>query len=108
MCRVEFLICLLASDDLTCHLYDIRSADNCLLSFEAPKKATEITSIVFSHSGRFLFAAYDDAIRVWDSAEGKVLYELPVPAKTSAIDINCDGSALCSVSHDNEGRVWTI
>eukprot|EP01127_Copromyxa_protea_P007567 TRINITY_DN1745_c0_g1_i1.p1 TRINITY_DN1745_c0_g1~~TRINITY_DN1745_c0_g1_i1.p1 ORF type:complete len:386 (-),score=124.62 TRINITY_DN1745_c0_g1_i1:73-1191(-) len=97
-----------ASDDLTCHLYDIRSADNCLQSYDAPEGATELTSICFSKSGRFLFASYDDAVRVWDTTEGKLLYTLSVPAKVSALDINCDGTALCSVSHDNEGRIWAI
>jgi len=55
-----------------------------------------------------LFAAYDDMIRVWDTAGGTVVYELVQPAKTSSLELNFDGTALASGCYDNDGRIWTI
>eukprot|EP01126_Amoeba_proteus_P052184 TRINITY_DN627_c0_g2_i2.p1 TRINITY_DN627_c0_g2~~TRINITY_DN627_c0_g2_i2.p1 ORF type:complete len:277 (-),score=50.88 TRINITY_DN627_c0_g2_i2:151-981(-) len=96
-----------ASDDLTCGLFDIRTAENRLMNYTVDD-VVELNSIDFSLSGRFMFAAYNDMIRVWDVTGGAVVYELSQPSKTSAVGVNCDGTALCSARGDNEGRVWCL
>jgi len=99
-----------ACDDLACHLYDIRAGDNVLQQYIIGSRKTEgeLTSIDFSISGRFLFAAYDDEIRVWDTAKGSIVYELTTDCKTPALAVNCDGTALCSGGSDSDGRIWCV
>jgi len=98
-----------AADDRTCHLYDTRSRDNALQVYTvAGKDEGDLTSIAFSKSGRFLFAGYDDLIRVWDTPKGTVAYELDVGCKTSSLAVNCDGSAMCSGGVDNDARIWCL
>jgi len=98
-------------DDLECHLYDIRAADNVLQRYVLPTSVTnvsELTSIDFSLSGRFLFVAYSDMIRVWDTASGAIIFNLITQCKTTCLSMNCDGTALCSGGDDSDGRIWCV
>jgi len=97
------------SDDMTCHLYDLRTGDNLLQEYVVSGKSEgELSSTDFSISGRFLFVGYDDMIRVWDTPKGTVIYNLVTNCKTCALAVNCDGSALCSGGADSDGRIWCI
>lgn len=95
------------SDDATCRLYDIR-ADRELAIYQDEGLREGVTSISFSHSGRFLFAAYDDkkAI-VWDTLKCKQLQTLQDHEnRVSCLAVSPDGMALCTGSWDHSLKIW--
>jgi len=95
------------SDDASCRLYDLR-ADRELMMYTADNIREGVTSISFSHSGRLLFAAYDDKkVIVWDTLKGKPLQHLTDHEnRVSCLAVSPDGTALCTGSWDHTMRVW--
>lgn len=95
------------SDDSSCRLFDIRSYRQ-LNRYANDKILCGITSVAFSHSGRMLFAGYDDySCNVWDT-QLAVLTEqlLGHENRVSCLAVSPDGSALCTGSWDTTLRVW--
>lgn len=95
------------SDDATCRLFDIR-ADRELMTYTDDSIREGVTSISFSHSGRFLFAAYDDKkVICWDTLKGQQLQVLnDHDNRVSCVAVSPDGMAVCSASWDNTLRVY--
>lgn len=95
------------SDDASCRIYDIR-ADRELMVYTDDSIREGVTSISFSHSGRFLFAAYDDKkVIVWDALKGKQLQTLTDHEnRVSCLSVSPDGTALCTGSWDHTLKVW--
>jgi len=95
------------SDDASCRLYDIR-ADRELMMYTADNIREGVTSISFSHSGRMLFAAYDDKkVIAWDTLKGKQLQHLTDHEnRVSCLAVSPDGTALVTGSWDHSLRVY--
>jgi len=95
------------SDDASCRLFDIR-ADREIMSYTSEHIREGVTSISFSHSGRFLFAAYDDKkVCVWDTLKGKKLADLAGHEnRVSCLSVSPDGMALCTGSWDRNLKIW--
>lgn len=66
-----------------------------------------VTSITFSISGRYMFAAYDDATcHVWDTLKSDHVGELKGhQQRVSCLGVSVDGFALCTGSWDGTLRV---
>lgn len=98
------------SDDSTCRIFDMRSYGE-VNKFGNQDINCGITSVVFSKSGRLMFAGYDDFnVHAWDilgSGETHA-YQLPVPHenKVSCLGINPNGDALCTGSWDTYLKIW--
>jgi len=95
------------SDDASCKLFDIR-ADRELMSYTNESIREGVTSISFSKSGRFLFAAYDDKkVCVWDTLKGKKLQDLnDHENRVSCLAVSPNGMALCTGSWDRTLKIW--
>jgi len=95
------------SDDYSCKLFDIR-ADRELINYTHESIREGVTSISFSNSGRFLFAAYDDKkVIVWDTLKGKQLQSLvDHETRVSCLSISPDGTALATGSWDHNLKIW--
>jgi guanine nucleotide-binding protein G(I)/G(S)/G(T) subunit beta-1 len=95
------------SDDATVRLFDVR-ANRQLISYQEESVRTGVTSVSFSHSGRFLFASYDDnKVIVWDTISGKTLQTLKDHAeRVSCLTVSPNGMALCTASWDKTLRIW--
>lgn len=95
------------SDDCTCRLFDIR-ADRELNKYHGDSFVKGVTSLAFSISGRYLFAAYDDAtFHVWDTLKSDHIGELKGhQQRVSCLGVSSDGFALCTGSWDGTLRVW--
>jgi len=95
------------SDDYTCKLFDIR-ADRDLMTYSQDSVREGVTSIAFSNSGRFLFAAYEDKkVIVWDTLKGKPLQILnDHEARVSCLAIAPNGTALCTGSWDHNLKIY--
>jgi len=98
------------SDDTSCRLFDIR-ADRELMKYssESPDSLTTgVTSVSFSHSGRLIFAGYDDFVcNVWDTLKGELVFRLANhDNRVSCLGVNMDGTALCTGSWDTYLKIW--
>lgn len=95
------------SDDSSCRLFDIR-ADRELNVYTSDNIREGITSISFSHSGRFLFSAYDDKkVIVWDTLTSKLMQTLTDHEnRVNCLEVSPDGMALCTGSWDHTLRIW--
>lgn len=89
------------SDDATCRLFDLR-ADRELAVYTEDSITEGVTSISFSKSGKYLFAAYDDKkVIQWDVAKVKQISTLNDHEKrVSALAVSPDGMALATGSWD--------
>jgi len=95
------------SDDASCRLFDIR-ADRELMTYSDDSIREGVTSISFSKSGRFLFAAYDDKkVIAWDTLKGIQLQTMAEHEnRVSCLAVSPDGRALCTGSWDHTLKVW--
>jgi len=95
------------SDDSSCRLFDIRAYDQ-LATYANEKILCGITSVAFSHTGKLLFAGYDDYdCYVWDTQLGKMTHALNGhDNRVSCLGITPDGKALCTGSWDTLLMVW--
>jgi len=95
------------SDDYSCKLFDIR-ADRELITYHQENIREGVTSISFSNSGRFLFAAYDDKkVIVWDTLKGKQLQSLnDHETRVSCLSVSPDGYALATGSWDHNLKIY--
>jgi len=95
------------SDDSTCRLFDVRASKQ-LGMYYNDKIVCGITSVAFSHSGRIVFAGYDDhAVYGWDVAKGTIACSLfSHDNRVSCLGVAPNGSALCTGSWDTLIRIW--
>jgi len=96
------------SDDSSCRFFDLRAYRQ-LNKFSNDKILCGITSVCFSHTGRILFAAYDDTnVVAWDTINGTVAQNLAAghENRVSCVGITDDGKALCTGSWDTLLKVW--
>ncbi|PWN19449.1 guanine nucleotide-binding protein G(I)/G(S)/G(T) subunit beta-1 [Microstroma glucosiphilum] len=95
------------SDDASCRLFDLR-ADRELNQYTHDNILCGITSVAFSHSGRLLFAGYDDYhCNVWDTLKGERVGVLAAHEnRVSCLGVSADGMALCTGSWDAKLLVW--
>jgi len=95
------------SDDSTSRLFDLR-ADSEIQSYTLEGSTVGVTSVAFSHSGRFLFSGYDDfTCQAWDVVKGDRLYQLEGhDNRVSCLGVNFDGTALCTGSWDSVLKIW--
>jgi guanine nucleotide-binding protein G(I)/G(S)/G(T) subunit beta-1 len=107
-----------ASDDASCRLFDIRAFRQ-LNKYSDHKILCGVTSLAFSHTGRMLFAGYDDnALYCWDTLKSsssdskdstpwiqseKYAHEM----RLSCLGMTKDGQALCTGSWDNHLKIWS-
>lgn len=98
------------SDDSTCRLFDIRAFAECN-QFHHEQIVCGITSIVFSKSGRAVFAGYDDyAFRGWSINSKEMSKESisnnEAQNRVSCMGVSQEGTALCTGSWDTLLRVY--
>lgn len=104
------------SDDSACHLFDTRCM-RMLNTYRNEDITCGVTSLDFSHSGRVLFAAYDDYFcNAWDTIHYNATNcnnFLTAPPnniahdnRISCLGVNKEGSALCTGSWDFFLKVW--
>jgi len=95
------------SDDSTCRLWDTRAGRQ-LNCYSHDRILAGITSCSFSHSGRMLFASYDDySVKMWDTQLGALSESLNGHEdRVSALGVSPDGKALFTASWDNLIKVW--
>lgn len=89
------------SDDSSCRLFDVRAYGQ-INKYADDKILCGITSVAFSHSGKFLFAGYDDYNAViWDTLTADALEVLQGhDNRVSCLGVSPDGKALCTGSWD--------
>lgn len=98
------------SDDATCRVFDIRScAEVC--KFANDQVVRGVTSVSFSHSGRVLFAGYDDYNCLgWDvlgDQGDKHCFQLQGHEnRVSCLGVSIDGLALATASWDSNLKIW--
>ncbi|KAK7208019.1 WD40-repeat-containing domain protein [Myxozyma melibiosi] len=97
------------SDDGTCRLYDLR-ADRELMVLSSPPLDVSVTSIAFSHSGRLLFAGYENSeCRIWDVLRGEKVGSINGHQnRISCLGMSNDGMSLCTGSWDATLKIWTL
>lgn len=98
------------SDDSSMRLFDIRAYRQ-LNHFANDKLLCGITSVAFSHSGKFLFGGYDDYnFFAWDTLHAELVKEkwdhAPHDNRVSCLQVSKDGKALCTGSWDTFLKVW--
>jgi len=95
------------SDDSSCRLFDIRAYLQ-LNKYSNDKILCGITSVGFSHSGKMLFAGYDDYnCYVWDTQLGTMVFQLVGHEnRVSCLGVSPDGKALCTGSWDTLLKIW--
>lgn len=95
------------SDDSTCRLFDIRSFSQ-LNIFGDDHIICGITSCAFSHSGRLMFAGYDDyTCTAWDTLTGEQAVHIPADDnRISCLGVNKAGNALCTGSWSTRLKIW--
>jgi WD40 repeat protein len=101
------------SDDATCRLWDIRS-DNMLMTYGPVRvggEAMPLTSVGFSHSGRGIFASYEEAsIRLWDTFNGSCKTVIKTTDKdadrVSRLAVSTDGNGLATACWDGIIKIW--
>lgn len=95
------------SDDSSCRLFDVRAYGQ-INKYADDKILCGITSVAFSHSGKFLFAGYDDYNAViWDTLTADALEVLQGhDNRVSCLGVSPDGKALCTGSWDTLLKIW--
>lgn len=95
------------SDDASCRLFDTRCYQE-MQQYTHDKILCGITSVSFSHTGRFFFAGYDDFnCYVWDTVTGKQVGVLAGhDNRVSCLGVASDGMALCTGSWDSFLKLW--
>jgi len=95
------------SDDSTCRIFDIRSYSQ-LNVFADDHIICGITSCAFSHSGRLLFAGYDDyTCYGWDTLTGERAVHLDADDnRISCLGVNSDGNALATGSWSTRLKIF--
>jgi guanine nucleotide-binding protein G(I)/G(S)/G(T) subunit beta-1 len=94
------------SDDSTCRLFDVRAISQ-LNRYSSEKILCGITSVAFSHTGKMLFAGYDNQqCYAWDTAHGTLIHTMGHDNRVSCLGVNNDGKALCTGSWDTVLKVW--
>lgn len=96
------------SDDSTLKMFDKRAYRQ-LNNYWHNNFLSGVTSLCFSHSGKHLFAGYDEdpfAV-VWDtlSANHTQIFNNLVK-RVSCVGMQCNGYALCTGSWDYNLRIW--
>jgi len=95
------------SDDASCRLFDLRASTE-LIQYTHDKILCGITSVDHSHSGRYLFAGYDDFnCYVWDTLTGSQVGCLAGhDNRVSCLGVSQSGQALCTGSWDSFLKIW--
>ena len=95
------------SDDCTCAMFDIRS-DQMLEQYAIDGMNFGVTSVAFSHSGRLIFAGYDNnAVHLWDSLKRDRLGVLAAHEnRVSCLGVPPSGMAVCTGSWDTNLRIF--
>lgn len=95
------------SDDATCRLFDIRAYTQ-LREYGKKDLLQGITSVAFSASGRYLFAANEHwETHVWDTLKAKDVQVLfGHDNRVSCLGVTKDGKALCTGSWDSFLKIW--
>lgn len=95
------------SDDSSCRLFDIRAYAQ-LNKYCNDKILCGITSVAFSHTGKMLFAGYDDYnCYVWDTQQGSLVDMLVGhDNRVSCLGVSDDGKAMCTGSWDTLLKIW--
>lgn len=95
------------SEDSSCRLFDIRAARE-LASYSNENIRESVSSLAFSQSGAFLFAAYDDKkVIVWDTLKQSALQVLAEHEnRVSCVSVAPNGLALCTGSWDHTLKIW--
>lgn len=98
------------SDDSSIKLFDLRSYAR-VNEMVNDSVVCGITSVDFSHSGRIIFAGYDDCnCYGWDSlaenAPGPAYSLMGHTNRVSCLGVNPSGQALCTGSWDTELAIW--
>lgn len=101
------LIFIFLLDDSTCILYDLRMKD-AVRTFTSDKILTGINCIDLSMNGGYLFAGYDDGLRVWNTLTSKLEKEIKTDVRVSCLEVSPNKMSLCSGSWDNCVSVWDI
>lgn len=108
---------LSGGDDKSIRLFDLR-ADRELQRYvrgadEASGAASDaggnVVSAAFTHSGRAIYAAYDDgtSINVWDTLRSERVALLEGHEnRVSSVGVTKDGYGLCSASWDGNLKIW--
>ena len=118
------------SDDSTCRIFDLRCL-MCISRFKSDKVLCGITSVEFSHSGRILFAGYDDFnVYCWDVIKDGLSVQRLYPQdsnvqfykhrdcrhlwtlsghdnRVSCLGMCPTGEALCTGSWDTLLKIWS-
>ncbi|ENN72007.1 hypothetical protein D910_08678 [Dendroctonus ponderosae] len=94
-------------DDATCRLFDLR-ADKEIGVYSRASIIFSANSVDFSHSGRMLFAGYNDyTINVWDTLKCVRVWVLcGHENRVSCLQVSPDGTAFSTGSWDCTLRVW--
>lgn len=95
------------SDDSTARFFDMRSRRQ-LQIYADDNILCGITSVAFSHSGRFIFSGYDDfSCYAWDTVTGSKAQRLSLHEnRVSCLGVNKNGKALCTGSWDTLLMIW--
>lgn len=104
-----------ASDDASCRIFDLRSG-GAVAVLEHASAMGPVMDVVFSRSGRLLFAAYEEGkVRAWDTTGSGAIGDAAKPfleldghggQRVSCVDINAHANALASAGWNNEIAVW--
>ncbi len=95
-------------------LWDVRSsAEVKLLAPSSGRQKTsepvEISEVAFSKSGRLMATASGgDSLRLWNTAERRLLREIAYQSDVWALAFTSDGAYLATGSTDNTARVWDV
>lgn len=95
------------SDDSTVRLFDLRAYGQ-VNRYADDRILCGVTSVDFSHTGRFLFAGYEDyGVRVWDSLMGAQVDTLNGhDDRVSCLRVTKDGKAIATGSWDSLLKIW--
>lgn len=96
------------SDDASCRIFDLRSCGPINVLTEE-KIIAGVTDVVFSYTGRLMFASYDESFcRAWETvSKDGVWHELKAHKnRVSCLGVNYTGQALCTGSWDTELAIW--
>jgi len=98
-----------ASDDSTCRFMDTRTFRQ-MQKYSDDATSCGVTSLSFSHSGKHLFAGYDNhSCLVWDTVYGKVSQRLQGHKdRVSCLGVHSGGHALCTGSWDSTLSIWAV
>lgn len=96
-----------ASDDSTCRLFDIRGIKE--LAIYSDSSITEgVTSLSFSKTGKYFFAAYEDnTVIQWSTLKMTPLSYLEEHEKrVSCVNVSPIGNCLATSSWDSTLKIW--